>query len=387
MNERKQNSTGYPVQFFLTSSTDHISGATGLTPTVTLSKNGGAFAAASGAVTEVGNGWYSLAGNATDRNTLGELLLHATATGADPTERLLAIVPWDPFDPNLALQALPAASPGSSGGLPVVDALGGVKVSVGTGTGQLNLASGNVTVATNNDKTGYALSTTEHVQVATAIWTDATSSDFTVANSAGAKLFALSGGGSGGGPTAAQIATAILTDTTTSDLNVPGSIGYLITQNLDAKVSSRLASSTYAAPPTPAQVATAVWSDTTTSDFSTTGSPGKTLMTNLDTNVGSRSTYAGGPVASVTAPVTVGANNDKTGYTLAASGLDPITVESGVNFRQAQAVILAASCGDLSGANTTTITIKAGNNPGVTRITAPVDTSGDRTGVTLNLPA
>src|SRR5262249_42881877 len=77
-------------------------------------------------------------------------------------------------------------------------------------------------------------------QVATAAWTDATTSDFNVSGSAGAKLFSGSGGG---GATAAQIATAVLTDTTAGDLNVPGSIGYLIAQNLDAKVSSR---STYA---------------------------------------------------------------------------------------------------------------------------------------------
>ena len=61
--------------------TDHISGKTGLTPTVTLSKNGGGFNAASGAVTELGGGLYALAGNATDRNTLGELWIHAEATG------------------------------------------------------------------------------------------------------------------------------------------------------------------------------------------------------------------------------------------------------------------------------------------------------------------
>lgn len=97
---RKQSSTNYPMNFFMADSTDHIAGKTGLEPTVTISKNGGAFAAAAGAVTEIGNGWYSLAGNATDRNTLGEFLLHSSATGADPTDEKYTIESHDPF--NLA---------------------------------------------------------------------------------------------------------------------------------------------------------------------------------------------------------------------------------------------------------------------------------------------
>lgn len=84
MRRRAQNSTSHPILFFMADTSDHITGLTGLTPTVTLSKNGGSFAAAEGAVSEVGNGWYALAGNATDRNTEGALIIHATATGADP---------------------------------------------------------------------------------------------------------------------------------------------------------------------------------------------------------------------------------------------------------------------------------------------------------------
>lgn len=76
---------------------DHVSPAIGLSPTVTISKNGGSFASPSGSVTEIANGWYQLAGNATDRNTLGELLLHATGTGADPVDDRYDIVAHDPF--------------------------------------------------------------------------------------------------------------------------------------------------------------------------------------------------------------------------------------------------------------------------------------------------
>jgi len=94
---RQKSSTSYPINFLMVDATDHVTGKTGLTPTVTLSKNGAAFAAAAGAVTEISSGWYSLAGNATDRNTLGELLVHAVASGADPFDIQYAIVDYDPF--------------------------------------------------------------------------------------------------------------------------------------------------------------------------------------------------------------------------------------------------------------------------------------------------
>jgi hypothetical protein len=92
----KQSSTSRPLLFMMVDSTDHISGKTGLSPTVTLSKNGGSFTSPSGTVTEIANGWYKVAGNATDSGTLGPLLLHATATGADPSDDRFEIVAFDP---------------------------------------------------------------------------------------------------------------------------------------------------------------------------------------------------------------------------------------------------------------------------------------------------
>jgi hypothetical protein len=98
------------------------------------------------------------------------------------------------------------------------------------------------------------------------------------------------------------------------------------------------------------------------------------------------SAYAGGAVASVTAPVTAGTVTDKTGYSLAAAGLDAVMVEAGVNARQALSPILAAAAGVLSGAGSGTIIIKGGN-VATTRITASTDASGNRNSVTLNLPS
>lgn len=97
MKEFQVNSTTYVMQIFMADSTDGKTGLTGLTVTVELSKNGGAFAAAAGAVTEIGYGWYALAGNATDRDTLGKLALHATATGADASDAEYDIVSYDPY--------------------------------------------------------------------------------------------------------------------------------------------------------------------------------------------------------------------------------------------------------------------------------------------------
>ena len=81
-------------------------------------------------------------------------------------------------------------------------------------------------------------------------------------------------------------------------------------------------------PPTTAAIATALWTDLLASaDFSTASSIGKLLKDYVDAAISSRgtSTYNGGAVASVTAPVTAGTVNDKTGYALASTGLDAIT--------------------------------------------------------------
>lgn len=106
MRQRQQNSTTYPVTFFLVQASDHVTGLPGATPVVTISKNGGAFAVAAGAVAEIGSGWYAWSAHATDRSTLGELAIHIQATGADPVDFKLEIVPWDPFDANLGLARL-----------------------------------------------------------------------------------------------------------------------------------------------------------------------------------------------------------------------------------------------------------------------------------------
>lgn len=80
------------LPFLMVDSSDHVAGKTGLTPTVTISKNGGAFAAPAGAVAEIGEGLYKLLPAAADADTEGPLILHAEAVGADPTDAAFVVV-------------------------------------------------------------------------------------------------------------------------------------------------------------------------------------------------------------------------------------------------------------------------------------------------------
>lgn len=81
-----KQSTARNLLVFMTDSADHVTGKASLTLTITASKDGGAFAAISPAVTERGNGWYSLALTTAHTDTLGDLALHVTASGADPSD-------------------------------------------------------------------------------------------------------------------------------------------------------------------------------------------------------------------------------------------------------------------------------------------------------------
>lgn len=132
----QNNSAAFPLVFFMVQSADHLTGLTGASPTVTVSKNGAAFASPAGAVAEIGNGWYKVAGNATDTGTLGPIALHATAASGDPTDDRYDCVAYNPQSgTNLGLSALPTANPNASNGL----------ATLGVGAGQFQTdGSGNI---------------------------------------------------------------------------------------------------------------------------------------------------------------------------------------------------------------------------------------------------
>lgn len=71
------------IVFLLVSTTDDRTAVTGATPTVTLSKAGGAFAAATNSVSEISAGFYKVTLTATETNTAGALAIIATASGCD----------------------------------------------------------------------------------------------------------------------------------------------------------------------------------------------------------------------------------------------------------------------------------------------------------------
>jgi hypothetical protein len=90
--------------------------------------------------------------------------------------------------------------------------------------------------------------------------------------------------------------------------------------------------------------------------------------------------YASGSLAGSFAPA----------ITLEAQGfssylLDQEDVETGLTLRQALRLVTAATAGKISGGGTATITIRNAVADGVDRITAEVDSSGNRTSITYEL--
>ena len=192
-----------------------------------------------------------------------------------------------------------------------------------------NITAGTITTATAvttvnglaaNVITAAATAADFGAEMATAIWTDTTAGDFTTALSVGKSI--MNGVSLGTGLTVARCTltdtlttytgntvqtgdsyarigaagvslTAVALADATSDAVIAdavwnaatatygsaGSYGLLIETDLDATVSSRLASASYTAPTnlTAAQIATGVWQDSTAGDFTTASSIGKAL--------------------------------------------------------------------------------------------------------------
>jgi len=92
----KNGDTSHLIHVLMVDSTDHITAKTGLTLTVTRSKNGAAFASWGGSAAEVANGWYKLTPASGDVDTQGELVIHCTGTAADPADVNVCVVAYDP---------------------------------------------------------------------------------------------------------------------------------------------------------------------------------------------------------------------------------------------------------------------------------------------------
>jgi hypothetical protein len=374
---KQSTAANVPLKVYLSS--DHVSAAAGKTLTVTLSKDGAAFGALGGSVTEVSSGWYKVALNTTDANTPGTLVVRATAAACDDAEVVCQVV-----------ADLPGATVSS-----VTGAVGSVTGNVG----------GNVV--------GSVASVTAAVTVGTLNAGVITATSVASAALNGKGDWLLSSGYTAP-PSAANIATALWQDLTAgSDFTTTGSVGKLLATNLDAAVSSR---STYAggavasvsaagpvgsnndksgyslsvAPPTAAQIATAVLTDT--GDNTTAGSPGKVLSQLGGAFTGTTSVYTSAALAN--APSGSGASpsaiatavwQDLTaGADFATSGSVGALVKAhlanvdGKTIPAALQIVAAMVGGKLSGAQTGT-EVFVGLDGSTTRATITTDNVGNRT--------
>lgn len=228
-----------PILFFMASASDHVAGFTGGSPAVTLSKNGGAFAAPAGAVSEVGGGWYKLTPSGTDTATNGMLVLHAAASGADPADVAAQVVAFSPYDSiRLGLTALPGAAAGASGGLPLADLAGDVTLDSASAA-SLVAAIASAILATPGNKlatdpagavTATGVGGPSAASLAAAVW-DAPGAAHAGAGSFGALLSGLSGAGSG-------LTAASLLDASLAGHGAAGTVGGALTTLVGALAES-----------------------------------------------------------------------------------------------------------------------------------------------------
>lgn len=186
-----KQSTAYNRMLLMVDSSDHISGKAGLTLTLTASKNGGAFGSITPTVTDRGSGWYNLALTTGNTDTLGDLAVHATSAGADPTDFTDQIVAVDLAD------------------------------AAGFGLSRIDVA-----ISTRNSTTPPTVAA-----ISTQVWSETTRA---LTDKAG---FALSSAG-----------VQAIWDALTSALTTVGSIGKRIADNVDAQISTRLSTAGYTAP-------------------------------------------------------------------------------------------------------------------------------------------
>lgn len=211
-----QKNVAYRVTFpIFDADGDLVTGAAGLDSEV--SKDGGTFSDCTNEATEIAtnSGMYYLDLTSTEMNAdTVAVIVKTSSSGAKTTP--IVLYPEETGDLRVNVTAYGGMAGTFASGRPEVntthlagtsqtgrDIGASVLLSSGTGTGQVSLSSGTVTVGTNNDKSGYSLSSAG-IQ---AIW-----------------------------------------DALTSALTTVGSIGKLLVDNINATISSRLASASYTAP-------------------------------------------------------------------------------------------------------------------------------------------
>ena len=310
------------IPVLLVDITDGFTPETGVvTPTINVSKNGAAVATGAGTWTEIGNGQYYYEFTAGEVDTLGWIAVNIEkATVSRDFNAVVQVMAYDyAVATNLGLSALPAVASGSAGAIPttgtganqiqvngsgaistVVSVSGSVGSVAGNVSGSVASVVGNVggsvasvvgAVGSVTGNIGGNLTGSVGSLTATAvqnIWDDLTVNN-TVVGSVG-KLIVDNLNAPVGNNTPTNVwsfATRLLTagtnivlakgtgitgfndisaqnvwDVATSGLTAVGSIGVQLKTNIDAAISTRLASASYTTPPTAAAIATQVWSET-----------------------------------------------------------------------------------------------------------------------------
>lgn len=339
----------------------------------------GTFAAATGTVTEDGTtGWYKFAMSQADTNG-NNIGFNFTGTGAIP-QTINIVTDGAPPSVNVETIKTNAVVNGGTITFPTNATLASTtNITAAAGCAVSSLGANVITAA--------ATATDFGTEIATAIWTDTTAGDFTVALSIGKSIMngvslgtglTINGytgntvqtgdsfariGASGVGLTSVALADAtsdaVIADAVwnaaTLTYGAAGSYGLLIETDLDATVSSRLATAGYTAPTnlTAAQIATGVWQDTTAGDFTTALSVGKSIMNGVSLGTGLTIASVSGAVGSVTGSVgsvtgitasdvgAIKAKTDSLAFTVAGQ------VDANVESINATTVLGTGAAGDL----------------------------------------
>ncbi len=291
------SSTRVPIVFGpLVLSSDHITGATGLTTATmlaTLSKAGTtSYAAASGALKEMGFGMYFFAGSTLDSNTAGPVTVHVTATsGNDPYDQVVAQV----IDGTVSIYGANTIQVG--GTVQTARDLGAsVLLSSGTGTGQLSMSAG--VAAVNVTQFNSSAINTAVAQVGA----NAVQLGGTVQTGRDVGANVLISSGTAAGQLSLSSGTVLLQPTQTG-VTIP-----TVTNLTNAPTAGDFTSTMKAS------IAASAVASVTGAVGSVTGAVGSVTGA-----VGSVTGAVGsvtGAVGSVTGAVTVGTNTDKTGYSL-----------------------------------------------------------------------
>ncbi|HLB80616.1 MAG TPA: hypothetical protein VJJ77_08930, partial [Dongiaceae bacterium] len=190
-------------------------------------------------------------------------------------------------------------------------------------------------------------------------------------------------------------------DVLESAIATASSIGLKVKTNLDATVSSRLASASYTAPPSAAANADAVWDEARAGHVSAgsfgegvasvtgaVGSVAGNVGGNVVGSVGSvigHTPQTGDSFARLGAPAGASIAADIAAVPTAAANADALLdktngVETGLTLRQCLRLVSATLFGKLSGAATTTVAIRDFGDT-KNRISATVDADGNRVAV------